>query len=137
MGVILDSSVIIAGERRGDRVAQLISRVLGSVGDQDLALSSVGLTELVHGIYRGQSTQQRFQRKAYIDELVDLLPVYPYTARTAFLAGRLDGQQQAKGITIPYPDLLIGATALERNFAVLTSNLRHFRLIPHLEVLAF
>src|SRR2546430_2872493 len=49
MGLILDSSVVIAAERRGDTVERLIERVVSMAGDQDAALSAVGLTELVHG----------------------------------------------------------------------------------------
>lgn len=65
------------------------------------------------------------------------LTVHPYTRETALLAGKLDGEQQAKGITIPFADLLIGATALSLNFSILTVNLRHFRLIPGLSVIPF
>jgi hypothetical protein len=43
MGLILDSSVIIAAERGGEPVAQLIERIVRATGDQDAALSSVGL----------------------------------------------------------------------------------------------
>jgi hypothetical protein len=35
MGLILDSSVVIAGERRGDTVQLLIERVVEQAGDQD------------------------------------------------------------------------------------------------------
>ena len=52
MGLILDSSVVIAAERRGDTPEQLVQQVIGVAGNQEAALSSVGLTELVHGIYR-------------------------------------------------------------------------------------
>jgi predicted nucleic acid-binding protein len=52
------------------------------------------------------------------------------------LAGRLQGEQQAEGVTIPITDLLIGATALSLGFSLLTVNLLHFRLIPGLNVLA-
>ena len=54
MGLILDSSVVIAAERRGDTVERLIERVVNMAGDQDAALSAVGSTELVHGFYRAQ-----------------------------------------------------------------------------------
>jgi predicted nucleic acid-binding protein len=40
-------------------------------------------------------------------------------------------------MTIPFADLLIGVTALELGFSVLTVNLRHFRLIPGLKVEQF
>jgi hypothetical protein len=52
MGLILDSSMAIAAERRGDTVESLIEQVVSAFGDQDSALSSIGLTELIHGIYR-------------------------------------------------------------------------------------
>ena len=60
-----------------------------------------------------------------------------YLEETAFLAGRIHGEQMANGVSIPYADLLIGATALSIGFSVLTSNPRHFRLIPGLTVVPF
>jgi predicted nucleic acid-binding protein len=51
------------------------------------------------------------------------------------LAAKIDGEQQARGVKIPFGDLLVGVTALELGFAVLTINLRHFRLIPGLNVI--
>ena len=50
--MILDSSVVIAAERRGDTVEELIEKIVRVTGDQESALSSIDLTELVHGIYR-------------------------------------------------------------------------------------
>jgi predicted nucleic acid-binding protein len=135
MGLILDSSVVIAAERRGDTVEKLIEQIIAQIGDQDAALSSVGLTELVHGIYRAQTAAMRIRRQSFIEELLLDLVVYPYTKATALLAGRIDGEQQAQGVTIPFGDLLVGATALELGFPILTVNLRHFRLIPGLKIL--
>lgn len=137
MGLILDSSVVITAERRGYTVEQLIEQVVAVAGDQDAALSSVGLTELIHGIYRAQTPDRRMLRQSFIGELLRDLTVYPYTKETAMLAGKIDGEQQAGGVTIPFADLLIGATALSLGFSVLTVNLRHFRLIPGLVVVPF
>jgi hypothetical protein len=39
MGIILDTSVLIAGERRGQGVQAIIQRVLTTHGEQDAALS--------------------------------------------------------------------------------------------------
>jgi hypothetical protein len=62
MGLILDSTVVIAAERRGDTVEKLIEQVVAVAGDQDAALTSVGLTELIHGIYRAQTSEVRQRR---------------------------------------------------------------------------
>jgi predicted nucleic acid-binding protein len=64
------------------------------------------------------------------------IEVVPYTRATAFLAGRIDGEQPALGVTIPSIDLLIGVTALEIGYSVVTANVRHFNLIPGLHVIA-
>jgi predicted nucleic acid-binding protein len=91
----------------------------------------------VHGIYRAQSTQTRIRRDSFIRELLNDVEVYPYTTETALLAGKIDGEQQRQGIVIPFGDLLIGATALEVGYSLLTANLRHFRLIPGLTIVPF
>jgi predicted nucleic acid-binding protein len=135
MGLILDSSVVIAAERRGDTVEKLIEQVVGRVGDQDAALSAVGLTELIHAIYRAPTAELRMRRQSFIEELIDDLAVFPYTKETAIIAGRIDGEQQSQGVTIPFSDLLIGATALSLDFVLLTVNVRHFRLIPGLSMI--
>jgi tRNA(fMet)-specific endonuclease VapC len=134
MGLILDSSVVIAAERRGETLERLIERIVRVTGDQEAALSAVGLTELVHGIYRAPTPELRVRRESFLNELLTDLTVYPFTKETAMLAGKLDGEQQSQGVVIPFGDLLIGATALALGYSVLTVNVRHFERIPGLSV---
>ena len=88
----------------------------------------------MHGIYRAQTAQTRGRRDSFIRELLNDVEVHPYTKETALLAGKIDGEQQSRGTVIPFGDLLIGATALEAGYSLLTANGRHFRLIPSLTV---
>jgi predicted nucleic acid-binding protein len=69
-----------------------------------------------------------------LNDLLAALTVYPYTKDTALLAGKLDGEQQSRGVVIPFADLMIGATALTLGYSVLTVNIRHFMRIPSLSV---
>jgi tRNA(fMet)-specific endonuclease VapC len=137
MGLILDSSVPIRAERTGESPSSLIRRVASIAGQQEIALSAIGYTELVHGVHRGGTNTHRRLAQAYLDDLIAVLPIYPYTAEVADIAGRVDAEERIKGFHIPFADLLIGATALELGFAILTSNERHFRLIPGLTVIPF
>lgn len=132
--MILDSSVVIAAERRGDTVEQLIEQIVNRIGDQESALSAIGLTELIHGIYRARTPEVRLRRESFLNELLADLTVYPYTKETALLAGKIDGEQQSRGVVIPFGDLLIGATALSLGYQVLTGNLRDFQRVPGLSV---
>jgi hypothetical protein len=59
MGLILDSSMVIAAERRGDTVEQFIEKIVTTTGDQEAALSAIGLIELIHGLYRAQTPEIR------------------------------------------------------------------------------
>ncbi len=137
MGVILDSTVIIEAQRRGKTPERLIQRVLYSVDNQPLALAAIGYTELVHGTYRGDTAIRRRNARAFLDEVTRELPVLSYTKEIAELAGRIDAEQRNLGYAVPFADLLIGATALHHGFAILTANVRHFALIPGLEVIPF
>jgi predicted nucleic acid-binding protein len=94
MGLVIDSSVVIASERRGENVAQLLRRIAESFSDQRSVLSAIGLTELVHGIYRAQTPAVRSRREAFIKELISQVEIYPYSSTTAHLAGKIDGEQQ-------------------------------------------
>jgi predicted nucleic acid-binding protein len=62
------------------------------------------------------------------------VPPHPVTVAAALHAGRIDGESRSKGIRIPLSDLLIGVTALELGYAVVTHNVRQFRLMPNLAV---
>ncbi|NDJ13539.1 MAG: type II toxin-antitoxin system VapC family toxin [Acidobacteriia bacterium] len=137
MGLILDSSILIGAERQGQSVTQVLEAVLNAFGNQEVAIPSVALVELAQGSYRANTPERQVRRQAFVDELLADVPGYPFTAQIALLAGRFDGEQQAKGVKIPFQDLLIGATAPGLSYAIVTGNPRHFQLIPKLTVIAF
>ena len=89
------------GDSPNERIRN--NRLADTTGDQRAVLSAVGLTELVHGIYRAQTTEARNRRDAFIRELLNDVEVYNYTKDTALLAGGIDGEQQSRGVTIRSP----------------------------------
>jgi tRNA(fMet)-specific endonuclease VapC len=134
LGLILDSSVFIAGERRGETVRQIISRVWTAFGNVECALSVISALELTHGIYRAKSDVDRMRRRAFTDDVLLTMVVHPVSLAIARLAGRIEGEQAAMGISIAVQDLIIGTTALHLGFGVVTLNVRHFKTIPGLRV---
>jgi len=137
LGLILDSSVIIAAERKRQTVEDLLSSVGRAFGDVEIAISAVTPAELVHGIARANTPRIREGRRAFIDELKKHVPVHPVTDSTAEIAGQLSGEQAAQGVTLPADDLLIGACAIEQGYAMATLNARHFQRIPGLQIVSF
>jgi len=136
VGLIIDSSTLIAGERNGDAVWDVLHRLQRSTDETVAVLSAVTVVELTHGIYRAKVEPDKQRRRDFVDELCEAIPVQPITLKIARLAGQIHGEQMAKGVTIDFPDLLIAATALHLDFSVATLNTRHFRLIPGLKVVS-
>jgi predicted nucleic acid-binding protein len=93
------------------------------------------VAELVHGIYRARTAEVSQRPRAYIQELVRLVPLLPVTLNTAYLVGQLEGQEAAKGNVLPFNDLLIAASAIEQGYSVLTERPAPFRKIPGIQVL--
>lgn len=133
---MLDSTAAVAAERQGKNARQLLEAVARESGDEGIAISVVTVLELAHGITRADTTERRERRQRFLDELLTGVPIQPVTIQIALRAGQIDGQSQARGIRIPLSDLLIGVSALELGYGVGTANVRHFQLIPGLNVIS-
>jgi predicted nucleic acid-binding protein len=133
-GVVLGSTVLIAAERRGHSVREILEQVHASQGDVEAGISVVSIAELVHGAYRAKDAARQERRLQFIERLTSDVPVYAVSLDIARLAGRIEGQQEAKGIHLG--DLLIGAAAIRLDYAVATLNLRDFQRVPDLRVVA-
>jgi tRNA(fMet)-specific endonuclease VapC len=130
----LDTGILIASERRGESIEDILRQARAAHGEVDIALSAVSVIELTHGIYRAKTEAQRERRRVFAEGAFQDLIVHPVSLEIAQLAGRIEGEQAAQGIAIPIEDLIIGSTALHLTFDVVTLNANHFKLIPGLNV---
>ena len=108
--------------------------MLASHGEAEAGLSAVTIVELTHGVYRAKSDADGNRRRTFVEEICRDMVVHAVTVEIARLAGRIEGEQAARGVSIAFEDPLIGATALHLRYSVATLNARHFRLIPSLSV---
>ena len=136
MGLILDSSVLIAEERTGQNAFEALTHIADRAHGEELAISVVTIAELAHGIARSNTPQRGALRRQFLEELFGAVPVHPVTVPIALRAGMMDGESTTRGLRIPFSDLLIGVTALELRYKVATVNVRHFRMIAGLEVVS-
>jgi len=135
LGLVLDSSVLIAAERRMLTADQTIETVRETVGEIPIVLCVLTIAEMGHGIYRANTPEIRERRRAFLDELKATVPIHPFTDATAEMVARIGGEQAAKGINLPLGDLIIGACALELGYAIGTGNARDFSRIPGLDII--
>jgi len=134
LGLVLDSSVLVAAERNKLTTPEAIRKVREAVGDITIVICSLTVAELAHGIYRAETPERSRMRRQFLDELKAHVPVHSVTESTAEIIARTGAEQAAKGITLPLADLIIGASALELGYAIGTTNVRDFNRIPGLTV---
>ncbi len=65
--------------------------------------------------------------------LTEVVPV-PVDLDVAQVFGRTRADLLDRGVVVPANDLFIAATALLRNFTMVTHNVRHFQLVPNLRI---
>ncbi len=134
MGLILDSSSVIASERKWQSAANLLFSLREKIGPELIAISVVSVVELEHGIWRAKDERQARERQKFFNDLFAAVPIYPLTFQIARRAARIDGEARREDVVIPFQDLIIGVTALEFEYSVATLNVRHFQLIPNLQI---
>lgn len=87
--------------------------------------------------YRAKTEADRKRRETFVEELFQAVAVHSLTLEVARLAGRIHAEQMGQGVSIDFPDLIIGATAPHLGFAVVTLNVLHFQQITGLSVVQF
>lgn len=89
MGLILDTSILIASERRGEGVEDILNRARTEHQEDDVAISSVSVVELTHGIYRARTEADKLRRQTFAEGIFENLIIHPVTHEIAELAGRI------------------------------------------------
>ena len=92
LGVILDSSILIEAERHHLNPAQFLKHLGEKIGNRETALCSISVAELANGIHRADTVQRRQFRRAFLDDLKATLVVYPITAETAEVVGKINAE---------------------------------------------
>jgi tRNA(fMet)-specific endonuclease VapC len=127
MAVLIDTSVLVGAERRG----QSLDR---TIGDQDRAISVITASELLHGVHRARNGAIRAQRSAFVEHLLSAIEPIPITIAVARAHAEIWSALESSGNPIGAHDLWIAATALSLGMTVATANARDFERVPGLAV---
>lgn len=68
LGVVLDSSVLIAAERARLPTPDLIKTIRPAIGDLPIIVSALTIAEVGHGIYRAKTPERSQERGRFLDE---------------------------------------------------------------------
>ena len=130
MGLILDSSLLIADERG----QFTLSAWLRARPPETVAVSSITISELWFGIEAETQAARARRRRRWLERICRRLEVVPLDAAVARVHARLWAQLSATGQMIGPHDLIVAATATHRRWSLATFNAEEFRHIRGLDV---
>jgi tRNA(fMet)-specific endonuclease VapC len=130
MATLIDSSVLIAAER-GDLD---LDNVIARYAEEDVAISAITASELLHGVRRAKTAAQRHRRQAFVEGLLAQLPVIAFDITVARIHASLWANLAKRGTVVGERDLMIGATAVATDYSIATRDERSFPKIPGLRV---
>lgn len=127
-GYLIDTSVIINFLRDKGSAVETINNLEG-----ELTSSYICLAELYEGIYRVR--EKETAEKAVVEFFAGLNSIYGVDKEVAKNFGRIRADLKTRGEVIEDLDILLAATCLANNLALITANPKHFSRIRGLEVL--
>ena len=130
MGLLIDTSVLIAYERG----QVLLEPHLAGRSNDEFFLSVVTASELLHGVHRAKQSAQRARRSAWVEAVLERIPLLPIDLATARAHARVWAELAAAGRIIGPHDLWLAAACLAHGLVLVTANVREFERVPGLVV---
>lgn len=130
MGVLIDTSVLIEHERG----RLIVEHLLTGDSEEEMFLSVVTASELLHGVHRADNPGARARRAAWVEAILERLPLLPIDLSVARAHAQLWAQLRSEGRMIGAHDLWIAASCIACGFALATANVREFERVPGLSL---
>jgi tRNA(fMet)-specific endonuclease VapC len=133
MGLIFDTSVLIALERGSHGLDKLVA----GRENEPFGISVVTASELLHGAHRADSEKRRLTRGAFVEQIIQTFPLYPFDLNAARIYAKLWANLAKKGVTIGSHDLMIASTAIALGFSVVTADVRDYGKMKEVSIEKF
>lgn len=131
MGLVADTSAVVAIERGGD-----LGAILADLGTEPLVIPAIVYAELLAGVSVTRDPVRAAERRAKVATVAVAFPVIEFGRVFAERWAEIVGALRVSGTTIPSNDAQVAATALGLGFGVLVgpADEAHFRRVPGLRV---
>jgi len=122
MGLILDSSILIAAERKK---FDLVAFIEAEAPGDDIFISSVTASELLHGVHRSDPSY-RPGREIFVEAVIRETPTLTFDLLCARHHAELWAKLEDRGKRIGAHDMLIAASCLRFGHRLATLNEKEF-----------
>jgi tRNA(fMet)-specific endonuclease VapC len=130
MGIIFDSSEIIALERNRGAVDHLIK----NREEELFGISVVTVAELLFGVEKADTETRKLRRQAFVEKVIETIPIFSFDSSVARIYSRIWASLQRRGFKVGAHDLIIAATAISFDYTLITANRRDFKKIEGLRL---
>lgn len=130
MGLVIDTSALIAVERSG----KSLDEALGEFASSRAVVPAIVYAELQVGVRLADTDSRAAGRRAKIEAIVSRCPIVEFDRAIAERWADLFAELSRKGQMIPANDLAVAATALHLDYGVLVGpeDEEHYRRIDTL-----
>jgi tRNA(fMet)-specific endonuclease VapC len=122
MGLVLDSSILIAAERGRFDMKSFIE---AEAAMEPVYIAMVTVSELLHGVQRAKP-EHRSKREAFVESVIRETPSLPFDLDCARSHAGLWAKLEVAGERIGAHDMLIAATCLAYGQKLATLNTKEF-----------
>lgn len=131
MGLILDTSILIADERGKFDMPGFLRQFLSP----QPIIAAITASELLHGVERAQDAARRARRQQHVEQILASVFVQAFDLAQARCHARLWADLETRGLVIGPHDLQIAAAGLALGHDVATLNLSEFQRVAGLHVI--
>ena len=127
--LILDTGVLVAAERGKLDLSSVVQ------ASDDVTVAAIGIAEYLAGVYLADTDARRATRRAFLERILEVVPVEDYTPdiaeHHAFLLAHVRRMGHKRGAH----DLVVAATARSTGRVIVTTDDRaRFGDLPDVEV---
>ena len=130
MEILIDSNILIGLERRK---AEMVVHIKGRE-EEELFISVISASELLHGVHRAVSPDIRARRLAFVEAVLESFPLLDLDLATARSHAQLWSELELQGRMIGVHDSWLAAACLAHDLTLATNNLREFQKVLGLKV---
>lgn len=126
MNYLLDTDVIVNHLRGREKLNKKIAK-------ENLAISILTFGELLYGAYKSSNKDSTIQLvQNFIQDFS--IEIITLDKKIMYIYAQIKSELEMAGQKLDDFDLLIGATATNSSYALVTQNIRHFQRIPNLRI---
>jgi len=127
---LIDTSILIDAEKQRIDLESHLRRI----GEDDISISVITASELLHGVHRARDMAVRSKRGAIVEEFIGRFTLLDVDLNVARAHSRLWADLETAGTPIGGHDTWLAATCIAHGLTIVTASTREFERVQGLVV---